>query len=90
MFDFGTADNYYRTQSSNQFLEHIRIPTLLVQAMDDPMVPFAMYRHPALEHNAMPALDGRGAWRYIWDFSRAAGPRFWLDALITSWLAEKK
>ena len=24
IFGFGTADNYYQTQSSNQFLEHIR------------------------------------------------------------------
>ena len=26
LFGFGTAANYFRTQSSNQFLEHIRIP----------------------------------------------------------------
>jgi len=33
-FGFGTADNYYATQSSKQFLDRIRIPTLLVQAKD--------------------------------------------------------
>ena len=39
-FGFGTADNYYATQSSNQFLDRIRVPTLLVQAKDDPLIPF--------------------------------------------------
>ena len=50
-FGFGTADNYYATQSSNQFLEHIRVPALLVQAKDDPLIPFEIYRHPAFEQN---------------------------------------
>ncbi len=50
-FGFGTADNYYATQSSNQFLEHIRVPALLVQAKDDPLIPFEIYEHPAFEQN---------------------------------------
>ncbi|HTM12702.1 MAG TPA: alpha/beta fold hydrolase [Bryobacteraceae bacterium] len=87
IFGFGTADNYYRTQSSNQFLEQIRIPTLLVQAKDDPMVPFAMYRHPAIEQNPclrVVAVEHGGHLGFLARW----GPRFWLDALIVHWLAE--
>ena len=87
IFAFGTADNYYRTQSSNQFLEHIRIPTLLVQAKDDPMVPFTMYGHPALGRNPhlrLVAVDHGGHLGFL----ARRGPRFWLDALITDWLLE--
>ena len=87
IFGFGTADNYYRTQSSNQFLEHIRIPTLLVQAKDDPMVPFSMYAHAAVEGNPclrLIAVDHGGHLGFL----ARRGPRFWLDALIISWLAE--
>jgi len=87
IFGFGTADNYYRTQSSNQFLERIRIPTLLVQAEDDPMVPFAMYRHPALElnpHLRLLAVQHGGHLGFL----ARRGPRFWLDTLIASWLAD--
>jgi hypothetical protein len=87
LFGFGSADNYYRTQSSNQFLEHIRIPTLLVQAKDDPMVPFAMYAHPAFERNPhlrLVALEHGGHLGFL-----ARGEsRFWLDTLITDWLSE--
>lgn len=36
---FGTAENYYRTASSAQFLQHIRWPTLIVASRDDPMIP---------------------------------------------------
>jgi len=89
IFGFGTADNYYRTQSSNQFLERIRIPTLLIQAKDDPMVPFAMYHHPALEinpHLHLQAVEHGGHLGFL----ARRGPRFWLDGTITSWLAEAR
>jgi predicted alpha/beta-fold hydrolase len=87
IFDFGTADNYYRTQSSNQFLERIRIPALLVQAKDDPMVPFAMYANPALAKNACLRLVAVEHGGHL-GFLARSGPRFWLDELIISWLAE--
>src|SRR5258708_5935606 len=51
IFGFGSADNYYRTQSSNQFLARIRIPALLIQAKNDPMIPFRIYDHPAFREN---------------------------------------
>ena len=87
IFGFGTADNYYRTQSSNQFLEHIRIPALLIQAKDDPMVPFAMYRHPALERNPhlrLLAVEHGGHLGFL----ARRHPRFWLDRVVTDWMAE--
>ena len=87
IFGFGTADNYYRTQSSNQFLEHIRIPTLLVQAKDDPMVPFDMYRHPELERNPCLRLVAVEHGGHLGFLARSR-PRFWLDALIVEWLSE--
>ena len=87
IFGFGNADNYYRTQSSNQFLEHIRVPTLLVQAKDDPMVPFESYAHPAIARNPnlrLLAVDHGGHIGFI----SAQRPRFWVDAAILDWLAE--
>lgn len=36
---FGTAENYYRTCSSAQFIPNIRLPTLILAAADDPLVP---------------------------------------------------
>ncbi len=61
-FGFGSADNYYATQSSNQFLDRIRVPTLLVQAKDDPLIPFAVYDHPAFCDESPPAPARHRAW----------------------------
>ena len=46
-FGFGNADNYYATQSSKEFLDRIRVPTLVIQAKDDTFIPFEMFGHPA-------------------------------------------
>lgn len=85
-FGFGTADNYYATQSSNQYLERIRVPALLVQAKDDPMIPFEVYRHPALEQNPLlhlVAVDKGGHLGFI----ARRRPRLWLDGVLMDWLA---
>ncbi len=86
-FGFGTADNYYATQSSNQFLDRIRIPALLVQAKDDPMIPFEVYEHPAFARNPhlrLVAVDHGGHLGFV---SRR-NPRFWLDGLLLKWFQE--
>ncbi len=36
--DFTDAEDYYTRSSCNQFLKHIKIPTLLVNAQDDPFL----------------------------------------------------
>jgi predicted alpha/beta-fold hydrolase len=87
IFGFGNADNYYRTQSSNQFLENIRIPTLLVQAKDDPMIPFAMYGHPAIAGNPFLRLAAVEHGGHLGFLSRAQ-PRFWVDSLVMDWIAD--
>jgi predicted alpha/beta-fold hydrolase len=88
LFGFGTAANYFATQSSNQFLERIRVPTMLLIAKDDPMVPFAAYNHPAFERN--PALklvpvDHGGHLGFI----SKTEPRFWLDDTILDWMEQQ-
>jgi predicted alpha/beta-fold hydrolase len=86
-FGFGTAAEYYRTQSSNQFLEKIRVPTLLVTAKDDPLVPFEVYNHPAIASNPYLRLVAADHGGHIGFISRTR-PRFWLDGLVIDWLLE--
>ena len=88
-FGFGTADNYYATQSSNQFLERIRIPALLVHAKDDPLIPFEVYRHPAFERNLrlrLLAVEHGGHLGFI----ARTKPRFWLDEVLLDWVLESR
>ena len=37
------ADEYYRRNSAAPFLPRIRVPTLMIHAQDDPMIPFGPY-----------------------------------------------
>lgn len=84
LFGFGTAENYYRTQSSLQYLKHVRIPTLLITAKDDPMVPFKVYEDASIANN--PSLELLAVERggHLGFISRRQ-PRFWLDGVILGW-----
>lgn len=84
-FGFGTADNYYATQSSQRFLDSVRVPALVVQAKDDPLIPFEVYDHPAFRTNShllLLATDHGGHLGFLADRQ----PRFWLDLTIVDWI----
>ena len=49
---FSGADDYYAQCSSKQFLEAIMVPTLLVQAADDPFLPQSCYPLREAEANS--------------------------------------
>lgn len=48
---FKDAEDYYTQSSCKQFLPHIRIPTLLVNAKDDPFLPSRCYPVVEAENN---------------------------------------
>lgn len=41
---FESANDYYRQSSANQFLDNISVPTLIIAAQDDPLIPFQQFR----------------------------------------------
>jgi predicted alpha/beta-fold hydrolase len=86
-FGFGTADNYYATQSSNQFLDRIRVPALLVQAKDDPLIPFEVYQHPSFSRNPYLRLLAVEHGGHLGFLSKAR-PRFWLDEVLLEWMEQ--
>ena len=48
---FVDADDYYHRSSSLRVMDRIRIPTLIIHAEDDPFIPFAPLRDPAVANN---------------------------------------
>jgi uncharacterized protein len=84
LFGFGTSANYFRTQSANQFLERIRVPTILVQSKDDPLVPFAVFEHPAIRSNSYLTLLAVEHGGHLGFLSRGKA-RFWLDGTMLDW-----
>lgn len=51
MFGFENADDYYAKASSLPVIGRIRIPTLMIHAMDDPFIPFAPLRDRSIAAN---------------------------------------
>ena len=84
---FRNALHYYHTQSANQFLEHIRVPTLFIAAQDDPLGPLCHLRSPGFQPKPMPATACH-ALRRPSGPSRQGRPRLWLDHAIMKWIAE--
>jgi predicted alpha/beta-fold hydrolase len=84
-FGFGTAENYYRTQSALQYLDAIRVPTLFIQAQDDRLIPFDVFSTPALRANPLIELRATESGGHL-GFLGCRPHRFWLDETIVEWL----
>lgn len=80
---FADADDYYHRSSASRFIERIQIPTLILTAKDDPMVPFESFLKPAIQSNPnvrVIATQFGGHCAYI---SRTRGAaRFWAESRI--------
>jgi predicted alpha/beta-fold hydrolase len=85
-FGFGTAANYYRTQSAIRFLHAIRVPVLLIQAKDDIFVPFEIFEHEAVRSNPRIELLATEYGGHLGFLGRSP-ERFWADAAIMEWIS---
>jgi predicted alpha/beta-fold hydrolase len=75
-FGFRDADHYYESASSAGFLEKIRIPALLIQAQDDPFIPFEVFAGLPLEKNPHVYLEAPPHGGHV-AFLAKGTPRFW-------------
>lgn len=88
---FKSADDYYEQSSSRQFIQTIKIPTLILHAKNDPF----MYPDTAPTANELPEnvelelsktgghvgfISGKLPWK----------AQYWIDQRITDWLAQKE
>lgn len=87
-FGFGTADNYYATQSAMNFLPSIRIPALLVQAKDDPMIPFEIYGDERVMSNSCIEVIAAEHGGHLGFLAKSA-PHFWVDRVICEWVLKQ-
>jgi len=89
---FASAEEYYRTQSAGPRLGGLRVPTLLVEAENDPMVPADTVRPwlpaglPALEVFWV-ASGGHAAFPSQLDLGLGGGPG--LEPQILAWLGRQ-
>lgn len=84
-FGFRDAAEYYETQSAIRFLGGIRVPTLLLQAQDDPVIPFEIYERPEVRANPLVELVATRHGGHVGFIARRP-PRFWSDELVVRWM----
>ncbi len=85
---FPSADEYYRMASSKQVLPAIRVPTLLLHAMDDPFLPpKAMpQREVAANPWLLASFPARGGHVGFVERAPPWSPSFWVEAEAVRYL----
>ena len=88
---FGTADNYYRQCSSAPLLSAIRLPTLIMAAGDDPLVPLDNLQSARLSPSTTLCVTRHGG-HLGFIAARSHDPdRRWMDWRVVDWvLAERR
>lgn len=87
---FGDADDYYRRSSAKQFLIDIRVPTLLIQAADDPfMTPAVIPKPDELSTSIDLELHPRGGHVGFVAAKHGFSVDYWLERRIPAFLYEQ-
>lgn len=83
---FESATDYYARCSGNQFVESIQIPTLILTAADDPIVPPDAFRDlPAVEGVTVHIAGSGGHLGYLGP-KQADPDRRWMDWRVIEWM----
>jgi uncharacterized protein len=85
---FGGAEDYYARTRSDVLLKHVAVPTLILNANNDPLVPAHLIPHQRdlSDHVRLEITDGGGHLGFVcgrWPWS----PQFWLETRIPEFLA---
>ena len=81
--NFRDADDYYTTSSTLPLLGEIHVPTLILLAQDDPMIPFRSFDATKLAANLRITLEApRYGGHCAFIGRKKDGQRFWADARI--------
>ena len=84
---FGTAQNYYHCSSAKQYLKDIRIPTLIIHALDDPFMSSDILPKPSelSPHICLEVLPKGGHVGFVHgSFFR---PKYWLEERIMQYFS---
>ncbi len=83
---FESVDDYYAQSSSGQFLPRISVPTLIIAAADDPMIPAASFENLPLGPGVRLHLSKHGGHLGFVGRQSADSDRRWLDWRIVDWI----
>jgi len=83
---FGTAENYYRISSAAPLMPEIRIPTMIIAAADDPLVPANTFQQLRLSPSTTVHITRHGGHLGYIGASGADPDRRWIDWRVVDWV----
>ncbi len=83
---FKDADDYYEQCSSKYFLKDIQVPTLIVNAANDPFLSKECYPYEEAEQNPYLSLEVPEHGGHVGFYQRARGNVMWSEARILAFL----
>lgn len=81
---FGSAEDYYQKSSSLQYLPKIQVPTLIISAQDDPVIPYSQFVTADMSNAIRLSAPKHGG--HV-GFINTFGPD-WLDQQIIDWILQ--
>ncbi|NOQ13715.1 MAG: hydrolase [Methyloprofundus sp.] len=89
LYDFANVDDYYQRSSSRQFLQAITIPTLIIQAQDDPfMTPEVLPELTELSSSVSLEITAAGGHVGFVSGNNPLQPKYWLEQRIPEFLQQ--
>jgi uncharacterized protein len=85
---FNDAEDYYRRCSSNQFIPDICIPTLIVNAKNDPFLAGDCYPEKAVSLSGKVYLEIPSSGGHVGFMSYDSGKRYWSEKRVLGFLAD--
>ena len=90
LYDFANVEDYYQRSSSRQFLQAITVPTLLIQAQDDPfMTPEVIPELSELSASVSLEISAAGGHVGFISGNNPLQPEYWLEQRIPEFLQQQ-
>lgn len=90
-FGYRDAQEYYEAASARKVVAHVRVPTLMIAAQDDPFVPYESFLAALVEENPAIRFVAPEHGGHCGFISRKSGAeRFWAEQRIVDFCEEQR
>ncbi|KAG2192102.1 hypothetical protein INT46_006989 [Mucor plumbeus] len=86
MFDYTTVNNYYRDASSCRFIEHVKVPLLCLNALDDPIAAAECIPYDEIKTNPNVVLATTDYGGHLGWFEHNKYPTRWMVKPLTEFI----
>jgi predicted alpha/beta-fold hydrolase len=84
---FKSREDYYKLSSAKPSLSKIRLPTQILGAQDDPIIPPSTFENIILSPETSLRMETRGGHLgFIGHHKTAHGDRRWMDEFVLNWI----